>query len=118
VPTGFGTPARETRALATITDYLFSPLGSKMMDALFFVPGTNTPTSVFGFGDVFTDVDLANTSSLEFFNLANASLATFFVPTFNNGLSFLGVTFTDAIGRVRIMHRQHRAVRMTGQPPT
>ena len=26
----------------------------------------------------------------------------FFVPTLNNGLSFLGVTFTDAIGRVRI----------------
>ena len=68
----------------------------------FFVPGTNTPATVFGFGAVFTDVDLANTSSLEFFTLANVSLGTFFVPTFNNGLSFLGVTFTDAIGRVRI----------------
>jgi len=81
---------------------LFSPLGSNVMDALFFVPGTSTPAFVFGFGAVFTDVDLANTSSLEFFNLANVSLGTFFVPTSNNGLSFLGVTFTDAIGRVRI----------------
>jgi len=84
------------------TPRLFSPLGSNVMDALFFGPGTNTPASVFGFGAVFTDVDLPNTSSLEFFNLANVSLGTFFVPTFNNGLSFLGVTFTDAIGRVRI----------------
>jgi PEP-CTERM motif len=81
---------------------LFAPLGSNVMDALFFSPGTNTPASVFGFGAVFTDVDLPNTSSLEFFNTANVSLGTFFVPTFNNGLSFLGVTFTDAIGRVRI----------------
>jgi hypothetical protein len=81
---------------------LFSPLGTNVMDANFFVAGTSTPASVFGFGAVFTDVDLPNTSSLEFFNLANVSLGTFFVPTFNNGLSFLGVTFTDAIGRVRI----------------
>jgi hypothetical protein len=81
---------------------LFSPLGTNVMDANFFVPGTSTPASVFGFGAVFTDVDLANTSSLEFFNLSNVSLGTFFVPTSNNGLSFLGVTFTDAIGRVRI----------------
>jgi hypothetical protein len=81
---------------------LFSPLGTNVMDANFFVPGTTTPASIFGFGAVFTDVDLANTSSLEFFNLANVSLGTFFVPTFNNGLSFLGVTFTDAVGRVRI----------------
>jgi hypothetical protein len=81
---------------------LFSPIGTNVMDANFFVPGTATPASIFGFGAVFTDVDLANTSSLEFFNLSNASLGTFFVPTSNNGLSFLGVTFTDAIGRVRI----------------
>jgi len=81
---------------------LFAPLGSNVMDALFFSPGTNIPASVFGFGAVFTDVDLANTSSLEFFNTSNVSLGTFFVPTFDNGLSFLGVTFTDAIGRVRL----------------
>jgi len=81
---------------------LFSPLGSNVMDATFFVPGSSNPASVFGFGAVFTDVDLPNTSSLEFFNLSNQSLGIFFVPTFNNGLSFLGVTFTDAIGRVRI----------------
>ena len=81
---------------------LFSPLGSNVMDVLFFSPGTTTPASVFGFGAVFTDVDLANTSSLQFFSTSNVSLGTFFVPTFDNGLSFLGVTFTDAIGRVRI----------------
>jgi hypothetical protein len=81
---------------------LFTPLGSNIMDVTFFSPGTSTPASVFGFGAVFTDVDLANTSSLQFFNTAGVSLGTFFVPTSDNGLSFLGVTFTDAIGRVRL----------------
>jgi len=81
---------------------LFSPIGTNLMDVSFFVPGSSTPASVFGFGAVFSDVDLANTSSLEFFTPANVSLGTFFVPTANNGLSFLGVTFTDRIGSVRI----------------
>jgi hypothetical protein len=81
---------------------IFTPLGNNVMDVVFFSPGTNIPASVFGFGAVFTDVDLANTSSLQFFNTSDMSLGTFFVPPFDNGLSFLGVTFTDAIGRVRI----------------
>jgi hypothetical protein len=81
---------------------LFSPIGTNVMDALFFEPGTNNQATVFGFGAVFSDVDFANTSSLEFFTPTNVSLGTFFVPTFNNGLSFLGVTFTDRIGKVRI----------------
>ena len=86
---------------------LFAPLGTNVMDALFFEPGTNNQATVSGFGAVFTDVDLANTSSLEFFTLTNVSLGTFFVPTANNGLSFLGVTFTDRIARVRITDRKH-----------
>jgi hypothetical protein len=81
---------------------LFAPLGSTITDVLFFEPGSSTPATVTGFGAVFTDVDLANTSSLEFFNDANQSLGVFFVPTFNNGLSFLGLTFAEQILRVRI----------------
>jgi hypothetical protein len=81
---------------------LFSPLGSNITDVFFFDPGTNTPATVFGFGAVFTDVDLMNVTQLEFFDALNASLGSFAVPAFNNGLSFLGVTFTDSIFRVRI----------------
>jgi PEP-CTERM motif len=81
---------------------LFAAIGSNIVDANFFVPGTSTPAFVSGFGAVFTDVDLANTSSLEFFDIANSSLGTFFVSPANNGLSFLGVTFSDPISRVRI----------------
>src|SRR6266496_5429835 len=38
---------------------LFTPVGSNITDALFFVPGSggNTPATVSGFGAVFTDID-------------------------------------------------------------
>ncbi len=81
---------------------LFAAIGSNIIDANFFVPGTSTPAFVSGFGAVFTDVDLMNTTSLEFFDIANSSLGTFFATPANNGLSFLGVTFSDPISRVRI----------------
>ena len=85
---------------------LFTALGSNVTDVDFFVPGSSTATGVSAFGAVFTDVDLANTTSLQFFNLADQSLGTFFAPASigNQTLSFLGVQFNagEVIGRVRI----------------
>ncbi len=83
---------------------LFTAVGSNILDVTFFVPGTSTPAFVSGFGAVFTDVDLANITSLQFFDINNNSLGTFFAPTANNGLSFLGVFFNggEQVGRVRI----------------
>jgi hypothetical protein len=75
---------------------LFTPLGSNITDGTFSIPGTGggVPAFISGFGAVFTDVDLANTTSIEYFS-NGASLGKFFAPTANNGLSFLGVQFTD-----------------------
>jgi len=84
---------------------LFTSLGSNVLDVSFFVPGTTTPALTRGFGSVFTDVDLANTSSIQFFDAANLSLGIFPVPAIegNETLSFLGVSFaTPVISRVRI----------------
>jgi hypothetical protein len=85
---------------------MFSPVGSNITDVQFFIPGTNggTDALVSGFGAVFEDVDLPGVTTLEFFDAAAASLGSFSVPTANNGLSFLGVTFTEGavIDRVRI----------------
>lgn len=85
---------------------LFTALGSNVTDVSFFVPGSTTPAGVSGFGAVFTDVDLADTTSLQFFDLDNNSLGTFFVPALpgDETLSFLGVQFNagELIGRVRI----------------
>lgn len=82
---------------------LFTAVGSNIVDVNFFVPGSTNPATVSGFGSVFTDVDLANTTSIQYFNANGVSLGTFFAPTANNGLSFLGVSgFGDGIARVRI----------------
>jgi hypothetical protein len=85
---------------------LFTSISSNVVDVSFFVPGSTTAALTNGFGAVFTDVDLANTTSLTFFDSANSSLGTFFVPvgTIPDGsLSFLGVDFgSDVISRVRI----------------
>jgi hypothetical protein len=82
---------------------LFSALGSNIVDVSFVVPGSNTQAVVNGFGSVFTDVDLPNITSIQYFNASNTSLGTFFVPTAPQGLSFLGVSgFGDGVARVRI----------------
>jgi hypothetical protein len=85
---------------------LFTALGSTIVDVLFFVPGASTPAFTSGFGAVFTDVDLADITSLQFFGPNNQSLGTFFAPnaTGNQTLSFLGVRFDagEQVTRVRI----------------
>ena len=85
---------------------IFTALGSNIVDVQFVVPGTTTPTLTTGFGAVFTDVDLANTTSITFFDASNALLGTFFVPNLSGSetFSFLGVSYPTAIvSRVRIV---------------
>ena len=86
---------------------LFASLGSNVLDVTFFVPGSATPAFTRGFGAVFTDVDLANTTSLQFFGVDGSLLFTEFVPPgtiASESLSFLGVSFTEGniVSRVRI----------------
>jgi hypothetical protein len=84
---------------------LFTAIGSNVVDVNFFVPGSTTPALTRGFGSVFTDVDIANTTSIQYFDALNNSLGTFFVPnaTGDGTLSFLGVSFnTSVVSRVRI----------------
>jgi hypothetical protein len=83
---------------------MFSPIGSNIVDLEFFVPGTNTPAVVRGFGAVYADVDTDHTA-FEYFDAAGRSLGTFNTPIADNGLSFLGVAFPEPIvHRVRIAY--------------
>jgi len=100
---------------------LFTPVGSNVTDSLFFLPGSNgnIPATVRGFGAVFTDVDQPNGSGpgakhgnrkpsvlVEFFGVNGQLLFSSFVPPSpgDGGLSFLGITFSDArIASVRIV---------------
>jgi hypothetical protein len=99
---------------------LFTPVGSNITNALFFLPGSNgaVPATVRGFGAVFTDVDQPDGSGpgkkngnrgastlMEFFGADGELLFSSFVPASpgDGSLSFFGIMFNDArIARVRI----------------
>ncbi len=83
------------------TERLFTAIGSNIVDVNFFIAGSPTAAVTRGFGAVFSDVDLASTTSLQFFDSANSSLGIFFAPT--GMFSFLGVSFgSSLVSRVRI----------------
>lgn len=86
---------------------LFQAQDSNIIDVTYFVPGTSTRAAVTGFGAVFTDVDLAGTSTLDFFDNTGAlvfSRAVLPGTVADGSLSFLGVLFNggEQITRVRI----------------
>lgn len=98
---------------------LFTGIGANDYDVSFSVPGTNLASFTSAFGAVFTDVDIANTTSIQYFDTSNNSLGTFFAPVANNGLSFLGVQFNadEKIGRVHIT-QGNVALGPADAPPT
>ena len=99
---------------------LFTPVGSNVTEALFFLPGSDgsIPATVTGFGAVFTDVDQPDGSGpsekrgnrgastlMEFFGVNGELLFSSFVPASpgNGNQSFFGIKFNDSrIARVRI----------------
>jgi len=84
---------------------IFAPIGSNLLDQLFEVAGQRTPAVVRGFGIVFSDVDLADQTTIQLFAKDESPLGTFTAPIRSDaaGLSFIGVTFEDpVIARIRI----------------
>jgi hypothetical protein len=100
---------------------LFTPVGSNVTEAAFFIPGTNgaEPATVRGFGAVFTDVDESDgiaprmrranprgdSTLVEYFDRDGRLIFSSFVPASpgDASLSFFGILFDDArIARVRI----------------
>jgi hypothetical protein len=91
---------------------LFTALNSTITETVFFIPpgagGTTTPRSatVKGFGAVFTDVNLGNSTKIEYFGVGGNLLLRRNVlpqPTQRAGFSFLGVVFdTASVFMVRI----------------
>ncbi len=86
-------------------DKVFANISSNLWDVEFEVPGEAISARVQGFGIVFSDVDVSQSTSLEFFD-GQKSLGKFFVPAKDgSNFSFLGVCFkNDRITRVRVAH--------------
>jgi len=116
----FGNPSYATIFKSFSNSRMFTPVGSNVTEALFFLPGSggNTPATVSGFGAVFTDVDQPDGSGpsekrgnrdastlVEFFGVNGELLFSSFVPASpgDGNQSFFGVKFNDSrIARVRI----------------
>ena len=106
-PNEFGNvnPTYPTAFSAFSVPRLFSSLTSNVYDVDFFVAGSLTRAESRGFGAVFTDVDTAGSSKLEFFDrFGNEIFEREVLATAGNeSLSFVGVTFTGPeLARVRV----------------
>lgn len=98
-------PAYVTNFEAFSPQRLFRAIDSTQTDVTFFIPGSTQAATVSGFGVVFSDVDLENTTSLQLFDSGGTLLRTEFArATRGEGtFSFLGVKFDGApVARVRI----------------
>ena len=91
---------------------LFTAVNSNITDVRFFVPGTAIAATTSAFGVIFTDVEVAGETKLEFFDDSNALiLSRNALVSVNQGLSFLGATVSGAsISRVRITSGQNTIV--------
>jgi len=88
---------------------LFTPIGSNVLEIDMKVPGIDRDGLSHGFGAVFTDVDQADTTSMQVFDRWGNSLGIWYVEpgagwAGDESLSFLGVTFDEPIvARVRVV---------------
>jgi hypothetical protein len=116
----FGNPTYGQIFTAFSPSRLFTPVGSNITEASFFIPGTNgtVPAAVRGFGAVFTDVDQQRgnqrgarhrnrrtSTTIEYFDQDGEPLFRGSVPASagDGSLSFFGIVFDDArIASIRI----------------
>lgn len=84
---------------------LFTAVGSNITDVSFFLAGTGTAATTSAFGLVFTDVEVADRTKVEFFDASDTLIfSRFALAGGNQGLTFLGgvANAGEAIARVRI----------------
>lgn len=84
---------------------LFTAINSNVTDVSFFVPGTTTPSTTSAFGVIFSDVETAGSTKIEFFNASNALIYSRDAQVAGNqGLTFVGgvANAGEQISRVRL----------------
>ncbi len=84
---------------------LFTAVNSNITDVTFFLPGTTSAATTSAFGIVFVDVEMADTTKVEFFDQSDTLIfSRSALATGNQGLSFLGgvADAGELISRVRI----------------
>lgn len=84
---------------------LFIARNARSLMVSFYIPGTNIPATVKGFGAVFTDVDQNGPTFIKYYDEAGHLLTFQSPPAADNGLSFAGVSFNagERVARVEIV---------------
>ena len=93
---------------------LFTAVNSAITDVRFFVPGTAIPASTSAFGVIFTDVEVANATRIDFFDVNDLLIySRNAIAGANQALSFVGAQANagERIGRVRITSGVNTIVR-------
>lgn len=95
-PVGFGFPSD---FVPFSPERMFTPVGGNTFTVNFFDPADQvTPALSRGLGVIFNDVELADTTSMTLFDRFGNSLASAFAqPGQDQGLSFLGFIFDEAV---------------------
>jgi hypothetical protein len=92
---------------------LFTAVNSNITDVSFFVPGTTIAATTSAFGAIFTDVEVAGLTKIEFFDQNNSLIYMHDVLAgANQGLSFVGAVAENGerISRVRLISGQNTIV--------
>lgn len=76
---------------------IFSPVGSNIADIRFYIPGSDDPAVVQGFGAVYIDVDREENAAFEFFDINENSLGVYATGVQNEGHAFLAVLFDHPV---------------------
>ena len=78
---------------------LFMAVGSNQVDVDFQLAGTTTNGLTKGFGVVFSDVDRAGSTRIEYFDAAGVRIANLEAPAQSGaqGFSFIGAVFDSAV---------------------
>lgn len=87
-------------------DKTFANVGSNLWDIGFQVPGEPITATVKGFGLVFSDVDVPNSTFIEFFD-GTQSIGKYYAPVHDSksNLSFVGVYFSkQKITNIKVGH--------------
>jgi hypothetical protein len=98
-------PSYSTIFTTFSAERLFTARNNNVTEVRFFIPGTSIPATVSGFGVVFTDVDQNGPTYIKLYGVNGKLLGFQNAPAFNNGLSFVGVSFNqgEQIARVEIV---------------
>lgn len=98
----------------------FATMDNNVTEVSFFVPGTTTPATVSAFGAVFVDVDVADATVMEFYDVGGSLFHRQVVPLAgarSQGLSFVGVQLSRPAARVRIVAGTHPVNAPFQDPP-